>query len=174
VHEWVQDETPDAVVDAFDVLTWLGANHVVFPGGLVLAVVARRRSSRVASAVLVSVALRPVVQLLLKPTVGRARPTGLNYAFPSGHVAAAVSLYLLLPFVAAAWGAGPRGRRIAAAVAGALILVVAASRVILGVHWLSDVTGSMLLGVLWLPVLRRLTSGREAGEGVPDVVDRAR
>ena len=67
-----------------------------------------------------------------------------NLSFPSGHSANAMmtylSLALLLPQVR-------RGPWIAAALA--LAMAVGASRVMLGVHWPSDVVGGWAYGGLW-------------------------
>ncbi|MBO9535453.1 phosphatase PAP2 family protein [Herbaspirillum sp.] len=84
-----------------------------------------------------------------------------SYSFPSGHTIGATLLYAVLaayllsqPALSrriGAWlRAGRRGTQ--AAVIGAALLLVALtalSRVYLGVHFLSDVLGAMLLGAAW-------------------------
>lgn len=89
---------------------------------------------------------------LVKVLVARARPVVADavaqapgYSFPSGHTAnataaAGVTVVLLWPLL------GPAGRTVAVAVAALLILVTAADRVLLGVHYPSDVVGGVLLG----------------------------
>lgn len=90
-----------------------------------------------------------------KLVVHRARPAeaaiaGLSYAFPSAHATLAVSLYGLLAYVwirdARNWPARVNTFFLWATVA----LLVGASRIVLGVHYLSDVLGGYLLGGLWL------------------------
>ncbi|GIG23244.1 phosphatase PAP2 family protein [Cellulomonas chitinilytica] len=93
-----------------------------------------------------------VLQLAAKGLVQRARPVvedALEHApgssFPSGHAtntaAAAVTLTLLVwPLL------GRRGRVVVPVVAGTVTLVTAADRVLLGVHYPSDVVAGMLLG----------------------------
>jgi undecaprenyl-diphosphatase len=51
---------------------------------------------------------------------------------------------VFLPFVA------PRWRRVAVAGAGVLVLAIGFSRLVLGVHYLSDVLGGYVLGAAWL------------------------
>lgn len=88
----------------------------------------------------------------LKLLVARARPVvedalthAPGYSFPSGHAAntaaATTTLVVLL------WPAlGRRGRIVAVTIASGLTLVTAADRVLLGVHYPSDVVAGMALG----------------------------
>jgi undecaprenyl-diphosphatase len=124
-----------------------------------------RRCRAVSIAILAAALVRPLLEFTLKATAGRSRPDfermvhGEGFSFPSGHVMAAIALYGLAPLVV---GLFTRSRRVwwlAVAISGAVIGSVAASRVYLGVHWLSDVLGSLLLGSFFLlgveAVLRR-------------------
>lgn len=81
-------------------------------------------------------------------------------SFPSGHSAASMIFYLS---VALALSAGTRWRRSAAAGAISLSLCIGLSRVMLGVHWPSDVIGGWTFGLLW--VLLTLHVARHALEG---------
>ncbi len=94
--------------------------------------------------------------LLGKVAFHRQRPAGVgvyaeaSFSFPSGHSATAAALYGFAVYYlwrqAATWG-----MRLNILFAG--IFVVAAigfSRLYLGVHFLSDVMGGYLLGLLWL------------------------
>jgi undecaprenyl-diphosphatase len=93
--------------------------------------------------------LANLVSLILKASIGRARPTGglvepLTSSFPSGHTtyAGATCVALVLLFS----GPGPQRRRwwILAAIG---VAGMAWSRTYLQVHWLSDVVAGALLGV---------------------------
>jgi undecaprenyl-diphosphatase len=75
-------------------------------------------------------------------------------SFPSGHVAAAVALYGAIALLTLAWTGG-RGRwrwlgRAALACALVLPVLVAAARFYRGVHFPTDVLGSLLLSLPWL------------------------
>jgi undecaprenyl-diphosphatase len=93
-----------------------------------------------------------LLSTLVKLVVHRPRPLEAlivlpaGYSFPSGHAAAASALFLTLALLAtgAERRAGPRRFLIGAAVA--LAVLVAWSRVYLGVHYFSDVVGGLLLG----------------------------
>ncbi len=85
---------------------------------------------------------------LLKLGFGRARP-GLidhldhqtSFAYPSGHATSAAVVYLLLAALAP-----PRWRAAAWTLAVAMIVLNGFSRIMLGVHWASDIVGGTMLG----------------------------
>ena len=97
----------------------------------------------------------------LKLLVRRPRPLlahplahAHGYSFPSGHALGAAALWASLALLAAARG-WPRGRAVALAVV--VPLVVAATRVLLGVHYVSDVLAGLLLGWACAAIARRVT-----------------
>ncbi|MFE6773874.1 phosphatase PAP2 family protein [Streptomyces fimicarius] len=98
--------------------------------------------------------LGSLLQQGLKAVVGRERPqwpdpvdTAHYAAFPSGHAMSAVVSCGLLVWLLRLYGAGPGARGAALAVAVVSAAGVAATRLYLGVHWLTDVVGGALLGV---------------------------
>lgn len=106
---------------------------------------------------------------LFKLGFGRARPDLIDhldhqtsYSYPSGHATSAAAVYLLL-----AWLAPPRWRRYAWTLAAAMIILNGFSRIMLGVHWASDIVGGTMLGTAFAVLGAwwvRLPS-RQAGAG---------
>lgn len=95
-----------------------------------------------------------LLQQGLKAAVGRERPQwpdpvdSAHYAaFPSGHAMTAAVTCGLFVWLLRLYGAGPGARGVVLAVAVVSAIGVAATRVYLGVHWLTDVVGGALLGV---------------------------
>ncbi|UTI63389.1 phosphatase PAP2 family protein [Paraconexibacter antarcticus] len=89
-----------------------------------------------------------VVTLLLKGIVGRARPATdglLDPSFPSGHTTFAASVIGAAALIAVQ----QRHWRTAAAF-GVVIAAMGPSRVLLGVHWASDVVAGYAIGAAWL------------------------
>ena len=103
-----------------------------------------------------TLALAETLTWSLKFLVGRARPAFLDGfaaaspSFPSAHAAVAASLYGFLGLAAAAGLPGRRGTVLAAT--AAFVGLIGFSRLLLGLHYLSDVAAGYLAGVaaLWL------------------------
>ncbi|WP_410617241.1 phosphatase PAP2 family protein [Amycolatopsis sp. lyj-109] len=103
-----------------------------------------------------------LTSLAAKPVFLRQRPRDYpDLSYPSGHVVSVASTgFVLLLLCAWLW---PRlVRRVAAAVAVAVVLS-AACRVVLGVHWVTDTIGAVLavtgVGLLSACALRLLPPG---------------
>jgi undecaprenyl-diphosphatase len=74
-------------------------------------------------------------------------------SFPSGHATSSMIFGLTL---ALALASGTRWRGVAVAGAILLSLLIGTSRVMLGVHWPSDVIGGWAFGMLWVLLTLRL------------------
>lgn len=94
-------------------------------------------------------ALMPVggaVEQTFKFLVGRPRPRGVNWGFPSGHVTAAATFAVILLYILSRERLSPAVRGIVTALAVALVAGVGFARVLLNAHWPTDVLGGVLLG----------------------------
>ena len=157
------------------VFTFLGSEVVV--GGLALVVLAtllmRHQPSRAATFT-IALAGSALLTVVVKLVVARPRPGAVDrlgaidasYSFPSGHtlnstVFIALVVWLLWPSVRSA---GRIGLVTAAAV---LAGGVAASRIYLGYHWLTDVLASGLVALAWLCIVGLLGSILTATAGRP-------
>jgi len=146
-----------ALVAVVKAVTWLGSSGVLWiVVGAAAVVLAIRRQWRLAVYLLVTGAGALVLDPVLKSLVGRLRPVvahpiahGLGNSFPSGHSLGSIVCYgaVLLVFLPAARG---RWRTAFIAVTATLVALIGISRILLGVHYLSDVVGGWAVGIAWL------------------------
>jgi undecaprenyl-diphosphatase len=156
IQRAVESNRGSTVDQIFLSISLLGSTVPVLVLGSVASAVTWRRCRAVGTALLVATFSRPLLEFTLKALVDRDRPdferlvAGNGPSFPSGHVMAAIALWGLMPLVVSLY---TRRRAIwwaSVAIAGALILGIAASRVYLGVHWFSDVAGGLVVGTFFL------------------------
>jgi undecaprenyl-diphosphatase len=145
------------VVNALNGISRLGGRPVMmWLLAIVVALLLIRRRTRLA----VYLVVTGVGALLLDPSVkslvGRLRPVvdmpvaiAPGNSFPSGHALGSMVVYggLLLVFLPAV-----RRRKLFSTLTAVLVFAIGATRVALGVHYLSDVLAGWLLGALWLSV----------------------
>ena len=96
---------------------------------------------------------------LLKIAFARQRPdlwpalvAEMTYSFPSGHATMSTVFFGGLAAVVLHLSRRPVVRGATLALATTAILMIAASRVYLGAHWTTDVTGGILVGLFWVSV----------------------
>jgi undecaprenyl-diphosphatase len=108
----------------------------------------------------------------LKLLVHRERPTVLQltepsgYSFPSGHTAAAAACWAAIALVISRKRSRP-ARRTAVLLVLVITLSVATTRVMLGVHWLTDVIAGAIVGWMWFVLVTVLFGGRILKFGEP-------
>lgn len=103
---------------------------------------------------------------IAKAFVERARPEAVlwvdplnSYSFPSGHATLSTALYGFL-FVALYRRTESTAVRVLAGILCAgIVALVCASRLVLNVHYATDVIGGVLLGLFWLAVVHMLPAG---------------
>jgi undecaprenyl-diphosphatase len=180
--------TADSIVKR---ISFLGSNKVVFVVAGLAALAAAKRCPRLALAIVVIAVARPAMEFVLKELVERPRPPetdrlvrGVGYSFPSGHPLATAASWCLLPLVVSLYTKRRAIWWATSIAAWSLVVLVALSRVWLGVHFTSDVFASVLLAVIGVAAAERLVSatakdgccrasaGDEAAHVEVDVVER--
>lgn len=158
VAEWVAGTMPGWAEWSARPFSWVGGwIGLVLAGTVAVALLVWRRAWLDATVVLAAFAGSQLTANLLKlafdrprPEYGSAVPLPPSPAFPSGHAAAATACVGALAVVLCARLAAPRARALVWAAAAVLGAGIAASRVVLGVHWVSDVVAGAALGLAWL------------------------
>lgn len=144
VREAVLALAAPPVVGLMRIVNYAGDWRVLLPGTLVLVLLSARARARWWAWVGLMVAA-PLIEGALKGLVGRVRPEGLAYGFPSGHATAAAAFFGAVIYLAGALPATAcRTVRVFAIVT---IVLVATARVMLRAHWPSDVVGGVALGL---------------------------
>ncbi len=148
-------------------VTQLGNIYVVIVFCLILAAVetALQRSAWVVAFILAVMAGEEVLVFTVKQLADRVRPAfnpaaaTLGPSFPSGHSATAAAFYATAALLIGR--RQPRRRRAALiGLAAGTAVAVAASRVLLDVHWLTDVIAGLALGWTWFAVCSIAFGGR--------------
>ena len=153
--------------DGLRLITDLGTARVVLvlAAAVFMVDLIRTRSRWTAPFLVTVLAGNEIVTLTVKELAGRVRPAlvplaaHLGPSFPSGHSSTSASFY-----AAAALVLGRFARRwVRQLLAGGAIgsaVAVAASRVLLDLHWLSDVIGGLALGWGWFALCTAIFGGR--------------
>ncbi len=142
-------------------LTALGEPTILIAASFLVALVLWLRGHRHLPLVFIAITmLGRAVSEVQKYLIARPRPDLETHlvivktsSFPSGHANSSMIFFLTLALVSTA---GTRWQHTAVVAAVVVSLLVGASRVMLGVHWPSDVVGGWALGMFWVLVTLRL------------------
>ena len=147
--------------------TFLGSPFAVIPlAAIVIVWAVRKKETRAAVTLLVVLLMTEALNVMLKHTFERPRPTLFqeiatlhSYSFPSGHAMAAAAVYGTMGVVVSRLAPTHRG----ALVVGLpfLIVMIGLSRIYLGVHWPSDVLAGFAAGAFLA------LAGAMALDGIP-------
>jgi undecaprenyl-diphosphatase len=167
VANWGDRHASGLSTDGLTAISHLGEPKVVVVLALVVAVAetVRTRSAWVVPFLVIVVGGNGILTTTVKELVDRVRPAlnpvaeTLGPSFPSGH-----SSWSAAFFAAAALllmrGRGRAARVAVGGFAAWLVVMVAGSRVLLDVHWLSDVIAGLALGCAWFSICAIAFGGR--------------
>lgn len=152
VMDWMVAHRAEPLVPAVSAVSDLFGPALVSLWTLLIVaiLIVRDRSIERGLAVVAGVAGAAMITELVKLVVSRPRPpmhdhpgiTEMTYSYPSGHVTGTAALALTTALVVTT-AAAPAVRRVAVVIAVAITVVAAATRLYLGVHWVSDVIAAM-------------------------------
>jgi membrane-associated phospholipid phosphatase len=158
VHDWAIDTRSPVSTFFLTVLTVIGT-----PAGLgVLILIAAalhavRKRWRWGAYLIVTCGIGGLLNLQLKGYFARARPDlaealrdAHGYSFPSGHAMGSTIVFGAFAYLAFRILTNWRPRAAALAFCATMILAICASRIYLGVHWISDVAAGIAAGLIWV------------------------
>ncbi|MGN6257204.1 MAG: phosphatase PAP2 family protein [Solirubrobacterales bacterium] len=167
VAEWGNRHASAWSHDALTLVTDLGETVTVVVVAAVVALVefTRTRNRWVVPFLLTVIVGDKLLTAVIKELIDRARPTieavaaTLGPSFPSGHTSTAAASWAAFALVAGRWW-GRSSWPALAGVAVGIAVGVAASRVLLDVHWLTDVLAGLALGWAWFAACAIAFGGR--------------
>jgi undecaprenyl-diphosphatase len=174
---WGAQHASETSTDALRCISVLGGTAGVVVVTVAVAMLEHRRI-RSGSALLFLLLVVVGQNLLangIKALVDRTRPdlnqlTGhAGSSFPSGHSTAVAATFAAVALVMSR-RRGATTRALLAGGAMAVAVAVAATRVFLGVHWLTDVLAGLALGWAWFALCSIAFGGRFMHFGAPAVV----
>lgn len=158
VHTWARTTHTTGATTFFTIMTIIGT-----PVGLgvlvtIIAVALGLRGRwKWAAYLFFTSAVGGILNLQMKAWFARARPElaealrdAHGYSFPSGHAMGATFTFGALAYLAFRILHRWRWRAVALSFCCTMIVAIAASRIYLGVHWISDVGAGIAAGLIWL------------------------
>ena len=175
--QWLHAHASPAMTEALMAVTQMHApaGIAVLAAGMAI-YMALKRDHYWLLAVLLAMPAGMILNVLLKGLFERSRPVFeqplvmiSTYSFPSGHAAYSTMLYGLLAAYVAHRVDRWQWRLVSVLVCGAVVALVAFSRLYLGAHYLTDVLAGMFEGLAWLAlvwmVVTRLRRRQAPGAG---------
>jgi membrane-associated phospholipid phosphatase len=157
LNDWVHRS--DTAVTVLEAISWLGRPlwFYVLIGGASAYLWRHGRRTRLIVFLVVTSLGGGIVDTVVKIAVDRPRPvvdhpvaTAFGKSFPSGHSMSSVVCYGALMLVFLPVFRSVAARRLAVGLTGLVVLAIGCSRLLLGVHFVSDVIGGYVLGAAWL------------------------
>lgn len=158
VHDWASLTRSDGSTRLFVTMTvigtplWMGILTAILSLGLAL-----RGHLHRAGYLAFTAGAGGLLNLALKSFFARSRPdlaqalrAAHGYSFPSGHAMGSTIIFGALGYLAFRALHGWRARAAALAFACTMALAISASRIYLGVHWISDIAAGIAAGLIWL------------------------
>jgi membrane-associated phospholipid phosphatase len=183
VAKWGHRHASPGEMHVLNDITQLGSIYTVVALSVLLGAfeTLRERSIWVIPFIVAVIGGEEIITPTVKDLAARVRPAfnpaaaTLGPSFPSGHSATSAAFYATAALLLGRWRLRP-ARAVLAGLAAGIAVAVAASRVLLDVHWLSDVIAGLALGWAWFAICGIAFGGRilrfgAAAETVAQVAD---
>lgn len=167
IAEWTAQNASEFSTTIMRELSKFGGTAYVVVAAVGVSVYSARRDRGRAAVLFVVVAMigQFLVSNSIKWSVDRARPSLSNLtgfagtSFPSGHAVAGAAVWVSVAFLLGR-GRSRTVRGVLFGVAVGLGVIVAGTRVALGVHWTTDVIVGVVIGWVWFAICALLFGGR--------------
>lgn len=135
----------------FRIITEMGFYYFLIALLLILAIYFkfRKRAWVIIGSVLVNLGINSLLKIIIK----RPRPDGTmmwmsesSYSFPSGHTATSICVYLIIMLISIKTIKNKHIKRILIILSTFAMIMVPTSRLIMGVHYPSDVLAGVIMG----------------------------
>ena len=164
---WGARHATPATTDVLDAITFVGRPGSIVVLAVILGIVetVRTRSRWVIPFLLLVVAGNGILTTTIKQLADRVRPAlnpvaaTLGPSFPSGHSSWSAAFFAAAALLLAR-GRARHLRIVLAGVAAGAAVAIAATRVLLDVHWVSDVVAGLALGWAWFAACAIAFGGR--------------
>jgi membrane-associated phospholipid phosphatase len=175
VASWGYGHRSQLSTDGLRLVTQLGSFTTIVVLCVIVAAVEtyRTRTAWVVPFLVVVLGGEEILMTSIKALANRTRPSfdpaavaGLGPSFPSGHSSTAAAFYAAVALLLSRRH-GRIARAVLTGLAVGVAVAVAESRVLLDVHWLSDVVAGLLLGWAWFAACAIAFGGRLLRFGAP-------
>ena len=156
----IRMRTPWLTVSAIDITALGSITLVVLFSAFTLVVLLVLRDRLGALQLLAASAGAGILTVVTKDIIERTRPEEAQqlivvsgFSYPSGHTLSTSALYLTIAIIASRYIEHSGARAAIFLAVSAVVILVGASRVYLGVHYATDVVSGISLGAAWALVL---------------------
>ncbi|MEH7072422.1 phosphatase PAP2 family protein [Neobacillus drentensis] len=151
---------PESVIPFFIQITVMGDKIGIGVAALLALVwlLLKKRNLLGAAVLALSLGIGNEVSKILKDAFQRPRPDlehlvyVKSYSFPSGHAMVGMIVYFMIAYLLLEEAKSRAGKVTIAVITAILLLLIGASRIILHVHYPTDVIGGYALGYLWVVI----------------------
>lgn len=151
----------DTLTPIVKIITQFG--NIIFLFLITIGILLVIKNKKIGISILLNLGLITILNLFIKNSLQRPRPTELNiiqesgYSFPSGHSMISMAFYGYLIYLLYKYVKNKYVKWSLITILSILILLIGFSRIYLGVHYASDVLAGFLLSISYLIIYISIT-----------------